>query len=248
MKKLISVLVTILLLTTLCACADSQSGEKSTLIVGTNSEFEPFEFYDEETRSVVGFDMDMAQYIADYMGMQLHIEDMNFNGLCTAVGRGKVDIVIAGMSVDEERLLVVDFSDPYFTSTLSILVNQNSSINSAQDLVGKKVGVQLGTTADIFLSDYVECEVERYNSATEAAMDLANGNIDAVIVDEQPAKKIAANLNLIILEEPLGQEEYAIIIKKGNDELTQKVNEAIAAMKADGTYDKLLEKWGLSAE
>lgn len=250
MKKLISALLTIILVMSLCACAGSQgnSGEKTTLVVGTNSEFEPFEYLDDDTGEVVGFDMDMAQYIADYMGLELVIEDMNFNGLCNAVASGKVDIVIAGMSVDAERQLTVDFSDPYFTTTLSIVVAQESSISCTDDLVGKKVGVQLGTTSDIFLSDYVDCTVLQYNSATEAAMDLANGNIDAVVVDEQPAQKIAAALDLVILDEALGQEEYAIAMKKNSDELAADINAAIAALKADGTYDNLLSKWGLSAE
>ena len=212
------------------------------LIMATNAYFEPYEYY--EGDAVVGIDAEIAQAIADKMGMTLKIEDMEFDSIIAAVNSGKAHIGVAGMTVTEDRLENVDFSDSYTTATQVIIVQEGSEIAGADDLEGKKVGVQLGTTGDIFAADIKDVQLEQYNKGMDAVQALANGMIDAVIIDNEPAKQFVAKAEgLTILEEEFVTEEYAIAVAKGNEELLDDINKALDAIIADGTVKGIVDKY-----
>lgn len=214
-----------------------------TLTMGTNAEFPPYEYY--ENNEIVGIDVDIMQAIADKLGMELKIEDMAFDSIIPAVQSGKADIGAAGMTVTEDRATQVDFSDSYYTGVQVIIVTDDSDITEPDDLKGKKIGVQQGTTGDIYSTDdFGDDNVERFNKGMEAVQALQQGKIDAVIIDNQPAKTfVEENEGLKILETSYVEEDYALAIKKGNDDLVKKVNDAIKELKEDGTFDKIVAKY-----
>ena len=216
------------------------------LTMATNAQFEPYEYYDGD--NVVGIDADIAAAIAEQLGMELKIEDMAFDSIIMAVNSGKADVGIAGMTVTEDRLENVNFSDPYATSSQVIIVTGDSEIGSSDDLSGKKIGVQLGTTGDILADDVEGATVERYNKGFEAVQALSQGKIDAVIIDRQPAQVfVDENEGLKILDEAFAEEEYAIAIAKDNTELLDKVNAALGELKESGKLDEIIGKY-ISAE
>ena len=184
--------------------------------------------------------------------MDLKIEDMAFDSIIPAVQSGKADIGAAGMTVTEDRATQVDFSDSYYTGVQVIIVTDDSDITEPDDLKGKKIGVQQGTTGDIYSTDdFGDDNVERFNKGMEAVQALQQGSkmladpeIDAVIIDNQPAKTfVEENEGLKILETSYVEEDYALAIKKGNDDLVKKVNDAIKELKEDGTFDKIVAKY-----
>ena len=217
------------------------------LIVATNAEFKPYEYI--ENNQIIGIDMDIMQAVCDELGMNLVIENMAFDSILPAIQSGKAAVGAAGMTVTEDRKKNVDFSDSYTTSKQVIIVNDekspvsNNAITSVDDLLGKNIGVQLGTTGDTFATDYEKdgtANLERYTKAADAIQALNQNKIDCVIIDEQPALSfVALNSNLAILEEEFAVEEYALCVKKGNTELLNKINEALKKLKADGTLDKI---------
>lgn len=224
--------------------ADSTKG--GTLIMGTNAEFPPYEYY--EGGEVVGIDAEMAAAVAEKLGMELKIEDMAFDSIIPALSAGKVDIGVAGMTVTEDRLASVNFSDTYATGVQVIIVAEDSEIAKGDDLKGKKVGVQLGTTGDIFASDIEDATIEQYNKGMEAVQALSQGKIDAVIIDNEPAKVFVTEVEgLKIVEEAFAVEDYAIAIAKDNTELLDKVNAALKELKDDGTLQSIIDKY-ISAE
>ena len=242
----IAALVIAVLMMAACFAGCSANSDKK-FVVATNAAFEPFE-YKEDDGSYAGFDMEMAQYIADKLGQELVVEDMEFNSVITAVASGKADVGIACITITDERKKSVSFSDPYYSTSQSIIVAADSDIATVADLKGKKIGVQLGTTGDLFAGDYIEdADIAQYNTGTEAGMDLANGKIDAIVIDGDPAKKIASSLGLKVLPEPLTDEQIGMCVNKGDSALLDQINKAVEDMKADGTYDKLLQKYGLAA-
>ena len=188
---------------------------------------------------------EMGAAIADKLGMDLKIEDMAFDSIIPAVQSGKADIGAAGMTVTEDRATQVDFSDSYYTGVQVIIVTDDSDITEPDDLKGKKIGVQQGTTGDIYSTDdFGDDNVERFNKGMEAVQALQQGKIDAVIIDNQPAKTfVEENEGLKILETSYVEEDYALAIKKGNDDLVKKVNDAIKELKEDGTFDKIVAKY-----
>ena len=217
------------------------------LKMGTNAYFQPYEYYDGD--KIVGIDAEIAQAIAEKLGMELVIEDMEFSSIITAVDTGAVDFGMAGMTVTEERLQSVDFSSSYANGVQSIIVKEDSAIANVDDLYGDgvtyKVGVQLGTTGDIYSSDDFGTErVVQFTTANEAVLSLVAGNLDCVIIDNEPAKALVAeNAGLKILETSYADEDYAICVKKGNTELLDKINVAIDELTADGTIDAIIEKY-----
>ena len=222
--------------------SDSDKGQDK-LVMATNAEFPPYEYYDGD--DIVGIDAEFAAAIADKLGMELSIEDMAFDSIIPAVQSGKADFGAAGMTVTEERESQVDFSDSYYTGRQVIIVtDDNTDITGPDDLSGKKIGVQLGTTGDIYASDdYGDDNVERYNKGVEAVQALQQGKIDAVIIDDQPAQTfVKENEGLKILDTEYVEEDYALCFKKGSD-LVDKVNDAIAELKKDGTFDAIVEKY-----
>ena len=254
MKKLIAAALVGTMVLTMAGCgsktAETTGSEASsdaaggTLVMATNAEFPPYEYYEGE--NVVGIDADIAAAVADKLGMELKIEDMAFDSIIPAVTSGKADIGLAGMTVTEDRLENVDFSDTYATASQMIIVKEDSEIAGPDDLKGVTVGVQLGTTGDIYVSD-LEADgttVERYNKGFEAVQALSQGKIDAVVIDGEPAKTFVSETEgLKILDEAFTVEEYAIAVKKGNTELLDKVNGALETLKDNGTLDEIVAKY-----
>ncbi|MDD3403385.1 MAG: basic amino acid ABC transporter substrate-binding protein [Hespellia sp.] len=254
MKKLLSVVLVAACTLSMAACGSgeskntgSASDDSDTLVMATNAEFPPYEYHDGD--EIVGIDAEFAAAIADKLGKELKIEDMAFDSIIPAVQGGKADFGAAGMTVTDERKTQVDFSDSYYTGRQVIIVAEGSDFATPEDLEGKKIGVQLGTTGDIYASDtpenggYGEENIERFNKGFEAVQSLLQGKIDAVIIDDQPAKAfVAENDGLKILDTEYIEEEYALCFKK-DSKLVAEVNDAIAALKEDGTFDKIVAKY-----
>lgn len=214
-----------------------------TLVMATNAEFPPYEF--REGGEIVGIDVEIAAAIAAHMGMDFEVEDIAFDSIIPSVQSGKADFGAAGMTVTEDRKQSVDFSDSYATATQVIIVkDDNAEISTPDDLEGKTIGVQLGTTGDIYASDIADATVEQYNKGFEAVQSLLQNKIDAVIIDGEPAKVfVEQNEGLKILDEAFTVEEYAICVKKGNTELLENINAAIAELKEDGSLQEIVEKY-----
>ena len=224
--------------------------DDNVIIMGTNAEFEPFE-YRENGMDIVGFDVEIAEKVAEKMGKELVIEDMAFDSLIMALNSDKIDFIAAGMTATDERRTQVDFSESYFHSKQMIIVKaDDTSITTADDLVGKNVGVQLGTTGDLFVSGTEGiASVAQFQTGTQAVMDLKNGKVDAVVIDAEPAKKMTeGQSDLKLLDAPFVEEEYAIAVKKGNDEVLQAINETLTDIQANGTYDEIYAKYFGTAE
>ena len=224
--------------------AESKEAAGGKLVMATNAEFPPYEFYDGD--KIVGIDAEIAQAIANELGMELEIEDIAFDSIIPEIVSGKADMALAGMTVTEDRKASVDFSDTYATASQMIIVKEDSQIAGPDDLKGITVGVQLGTTGDIYVSD-LEADgttVERYNKGFEAVQALSQGKIDAVVIDGEPAKTFVSETEgLKILDEAFTVEEYAIAVKKGNSELLDKINTALESLKDNGTLDEIVAKY-----
>jgi len=253
-KKLLGLLVfSIIMASVFAGCGtkdDTGAGEnkdttenadatQSKLIVGTEAGFAPYEYM--EGNEVVGIDMDIAKAIADSMGRELEIKNMAFDGALLAVQNGTIDFVAAGVSVDEERQKVMDFSTDYVNSTEVVVVNKEKPmVASVEDLVGKVVGVQLGNIADFYVEENIETkEIKRYTKFAQAAEDLKNGKIDCIVMDKFPAEDmVASNPELSILDGTLFEDKYAIAIKKGNTELLDQINTVIEQLKDEGKIEE----------
>ena len=251
-KKLLSLVLVAAMALSVVACggkkeaAEAPAAEKEVLVMATNAEFPPYEFY--EGQEIVGIDAEIAAAIAEKLGCELKIEDMAFDSIIAAVDSGKADFGLAGMTVTEDRLASVNFSDTYATATQVVIVTEDSEITGVADLDGKTIGVQLGTTGDIYAGDIADATIERYNKGFEAVQALTQGKIDAVIIDNEPAKVfVAENEGTKILEEDFAVEEYAAAIAKDNTELLEKVNTALAELTEDGTLQAIVDKY-ISAE
>lgn len=218
------------------------AGTKETLVMATNAEFPPYEYHDGD--DIIGIDADIAAAVAEEMDMELKIEDMAFDSIITAVSTGKADLGLAGMTKTPDREENVNFSDTYATATQVIIVKEESTIAGPDDLSGKKIGVQLGTTGDLYVDDIEDAEVERYNKGFEAVQALLQDKIDAVVIDGEPAKVfVSENEGLKILDEAFTEEEYAIAIAKENEDLLEKVNTALANLKESGKLDEIVAKY-----
>lgn len=222
--------------------------EDGKLIMATNAEFPPYEFYDGE--KVVGIDAEVAALIAEKLGLTLEIKDVDFDSIIPGVQQGKYDMGMAGMTVSEERQKKVNFSSSYAKGVQVVIVPENTDIKSLDDITGKKIGVQQGTTGDIYASDtpenggYGEDAVVRYQNGALAVEGLKGGKVDCVIIDNEPAKAyVAANEGLAILETEYANEDYAICFAKDNDALQKAVNDALEALIADGSVQKVVDKY-----
>lgn len=247
-KKLLSMaLVAMMVATMFTACGKKESTGMTVtdgvLTMATNAYFPPYEYY--EGDQVVGIDADIAQAIADKLGLELQIEDMEFDAIITAVQTGKADMGLAGMTVTEEREQSVNFSDSYATGIQAVIVTEDSDIATVDDLAGKKIGVQLTTTGDIYSKDdFGEENVEEYNKGADAVMALTQGKVDAVIIDKEPAKNfVEANEGLKLLDTEYVTEDYAAALNKDNTELLDAVNGALAELKEDGTLQSIIDKY-----
>ncbi len=234
------------------------TGEKDVWVIGTNAEFPPFEYVGDDGQPD-GFDIALIKAIGEKMGMEVEIQNMEFASLVAAIGT-KIDASIAGMTVTEERQQAVDFSDNYYEAVQYVVVAADSDLAAAAaagtataaDLENKKIGVQLGTTGNFIADEIVGAEVSAYNKAVDAVNDLINGRVELVIIDKNPAEvfnsKFEGQLALIegsvFAFEP---EFYAIALPKGSD-MVEKVNAALAELKADGTFDALVAEYIEGAE
>lgn len=253
MKKFLAVLLAALMICiSFVACSSEKKSDdtntdtdtQETLTMATNAEFPPYEY--KEGDNVVGIDAEVAQAIADKLGMKLEIVDTKFDAIIPGVQSGKYDMGMAGMTVTPEREQSVAFSDSYATGIQSIIVKQGSAIKSVDDLSEKtKIGVQLGTTGDIYAKDdFGDEAVQEYDKGADAVQALIAGKIDCVIIDNEPAKSfVAANEGLEILKTSYAEEDYAICFKKDNTELQTKVNDALKELIADGTVQKIVDKY-----
>lgn len=251
--KAVSVVLAVGMTLSLAACskvksvADIQNSGK--LVMATNAEFEPFEYHD--GNEIVGIDIEISQKIAEKLGVELEITDLQFDALIPALQGGKADIVAAGMTADEDRKKNVDFSDSYYDASQVIIVGVDSEIAGPEDLEGKTVGVQQGTTGDKYCtnedgeSEYTVGEVKRYSKGMEAVSDLMAGRVDAVIIDGFPAEKfVEKNPDAIkVLDSVLTEEEYAIAVPKGSTELLEKVNEVLKEMKESGELEEIVNQY-----
>ena len=223
--------------------AEIKTVEPGVLTMGTNAAFPPYEYKEGDT--IVGIDPDIAQALADKLGLQLEIVDMDFSSLITSIQSGKIDISLAGMTVTEERKQNVDFTDSYATGVQSIIVKEGSDIKSADDLEGKLIGVQEGTTGHLYCSDdYGEENVIAYTNGATAVQALLQDKVDCVVIDQQPAKAfVEANDGLKILDTAYTTEDYAIAVSKDNPELTAALNKALQELKDDGTIQGIIDKY-----
>ncbi len=274
MKKWLSVVMTVVLvLTCMTAFVGCGAKEHNTLVMATNAAFPPYEF--KEGDKIVGIDAEIAEAIAEKIGMELVIEDVDFGAVLTGVAEGKYDMGLAGITVTEDRKKTMDFSDTYATGIQVIIVNDGSTIVDLDSLFvfdeegnptalknpDIKVGVQENTTGDIYSSSAVDGwgfndlnedesvktdRVVRFKTGAEAVSALKTGKVDCVIIDNEPAKSfVEANEGIHILEgdNEYAVEDYAICVKKGNSELLNKINTALAELKADGTVDKITNNY-----
>ncbi len=241
MKKILSIVLVVLIAV---ACFAGCGAKEDKLVMGTNAAFPPYEFVDDNGK-IVGIDAEIAAAIAEKLGMELEIKDMEFDSLLTAVESGAIDFALAGMTVNEERLLSVDFSETYATGVQVVIVKEDSDIATIDDLADKMIGVQSGTTGDIYCTDdFGQDHVKQYNNGALAVAALMNGQVDCVVIDNEPAKNfVKANEGLKILETEYAVEDYAAAISKDNTELKEKFNKALAELKADGTVAKIIAKY-----
>ena len=224
--------------------------EEGKLTMSTNAAFPPYEMLADDG-SFEGIDVEVAAAIAKKLGLELVVDDMGFDAALTAVQTGKSDIAMAGITVTDERKEVMDFSDSYATGIQVVIVKEGSPIETVDDLANAQmIGCQKATTGYIYCSDtpenggYGEDHVTAYETGALAVMALVNGQIDAVVIDNEPAKSyVAANEGLKILDTEFAVEDYAIAVGKGNSELLDAVNKAMAELKADGTFQSIVDNY-----
>lgn len=226
------------------AASEIKTAQEGKLIMVTNAEFPPYEYYD--GGEIVGIDAEIAKAIADELGLELEIEDIAFDSIIPELTSGKADFAMAGMTVDETRAKSVDFSDTYAKASQKIIVTEDSEIAVPDDLKGKIVGVQQGTTGDIYVTD-LEADgttTERFNKGFEAVQALSQGKIDAVVIDEQPAQVFVEQTEgLKVLDESFTEEEYAAAVNKGNTALLDAINAALADLEESGKLDEIVAKY-----
>ena len=272
MKKMIAMLLTAVIAMSVIACGGSsaapaaQSGAAAeegaeegaasealadgVLIVGTNAEFPPFEYVGDDGEPD-GFDIALIKAIGEKLGVEVEVQNMEFSSLVESIG-SKIDLAIAGMTVTEERKQSVDFSDSYYDAVQYVILPKGSAIATYDDLKGKKLGCQLGTTGMYLIDDIIAEEASTtsspYNKAVDAVNDLRNGKLDAVIIDKNPAEvfqgQFADEIDIVDgAQFGFEVEQYAIAMPKGDAALVDAVNQALADLKADGTFDELVKKY-----
>lgn len=273
MKKFLSILMAaamVLSLFALTACggeptapaeegAETSTTELTTVTEGkltmsTNAQFPPYEMVADDG-SFEGIDVEVAQAIAEKLGLELQVDDMDFDSALLAAQQGKSDMVMAGVTVNPERQQVMDFSDSYANGVQSIIVTEDSAIATVNDLANaSKIGTQRGTTGYLYCSDtpenggYGEDHVTAYDDGATAVQALLNGQVDAVVIDNAPAQEyVKANPGLKILDTEFTNEDYAIGVAKGNTALLEAINGALKELIADGTVQSIIDKY-ISAE
>lgn len=255
MKRIIALLLAAIMVFALVSCGSkTKTVEDGKLIMATNAQFPPYEFYD--GNAIVGIDAEIAGAIAQKLGLELVIEDMEFDSIIEAVKSGKADIGMAGMTVTDERKEVVNFTATYATGVQVVIVTEDSAITSVDDLfadgANHVVGVQRNTTGDIYCSGDIEDAglgtIDRYSKGADAVQALLTGKVDCVVIDNEPAKAfVAETAGLKILETEYVTEDYAGAMSKSNEKLYEAVDKALQELIADGTVQSIVDKY-ISAE
>ena len=255
MKKIIALMLALVLVLALVACGSQSSGEFKTatdgvLTMATNAAFPPYEFI--EGGEIVGIDAEIASAIAEKLGLELQIDDMEFDSIIESVKGGKADIGLAGMTVTPERQEVINFTASYATGVQVVIVTEDSAIASVDDLFAEGamhvIGVQRNTTGDLYstwdLEDAGLASIDRYSKGADAVQALITGKVDCVVIDNEPAKAfVEANEGLKILDTAYAVEDYAAAMNKDNTELYEAVNKALEELIADGTVKSIVEKY-----
>lgn len=253
-KKIIalSVLILFVLAVGLTGCGQqtakpAEPAKAKVLKAGADAAFAPFEFQDEKTKEYTGFDIDLIKALGKQMGVEVEVQNINFDGLIPALEAGNIDVLISGMTITEERTKKVNFSKPYYRSGLSMVVkSDNNTLKSFKDLEGKNIAVQIGTTGANEAKKIKDAKVREFNNAPEAFMELKAGGVDAVVndlpVNEYYIAKTGSK-DAKIVGEPLNAEEYGIATAKKNTELAEKINKALEEIKKNGEYEKIYMKW-----
>ena len=237
-KKIITSLIIIVSIFFMTGCTKNEN----ELVLVTEAGFAPYEYY--EDGEIVGVDIDIAKEIAKELGKELVIKDVSFDFVINEVKSGKADFAAAGISITPERAEEVDFTMEYTTSNQVVVVKKDSSIKNFDDIKNKKIAVQLGTVADLYVEEnYKKATVVSHKKYLSAVEDVKTGKADCIVMDELPAKAIVAeNDNLKILDGILFQDKYGMIVKKGNDELKDQINKVLERMVNDGTISDLVLK------
>lgn len=226
--------------------AESPALEDGVLNVGTNAEFPPFEYVGDDGEPD-GFDIALIKAIGEKLGVEIQVDNMEFASLVSSIGN-KIDVSIAGMTVTDERKQTVDFSDSYYTAVQYVILPEGSEIAAADDLKGKSIGVQLGTTGDFIAEEIEDATVSQYNKAVDAVNDLVNGRLDCVIIDKNPALVFESKFEGKVTAVDGAQfdfeaEDYAIAMPKGDTVLADKINAALKELIEDGTFDSLVSQY-----
>ena len=252
MKKMIALVLSLLMIACLFAGCNNagKTANEGKLTMATNAAFPPYEYV--EGGKIVGIDAEIAKAIADKLGLELQIDDMEFDSIIEAVKGGKADVGLAGMTVTDERKEEVNFTVSYATGIQVIIVKNDSKITKADDLFAEganhTIGVQRNTTGDIYTTGDIEKKglgkIERYSKGADAIAALNTGKVDCGVIDSEPAKAfVKENTGLKILETEYIEEQYAIAMSKDNPELFEKVNKALQELIADGTVQKIIDKY-----
>ena len=250
MKKLFAVLLSAMLLLAMAACGEQpqtpdDTQEPAVLHMATEGTFPPYEYYD--NGQLVGIDIEVAGAIAEKLGMKLETTDIAFESIIPGVQAGKYDIGMAGVTVSEDRLQQVNFSDSYATGVQVVIVKEGGKVQSLDDMADAIIGTQSGTTGFIYASeDFGDDHVKSFTKTTDAVEALKNGQVDCVLLDNEPAKALVAanpDAGLSILDTAYANEDYAIAINKQNTDLLNQINAALAELKADGTLQSIIDKY-----
>ncbi len=262
-KKLMAAMLAVLMLVTFTACGEKPATEptgddntdtdtaanlnlqtEGVLVMGTNAEFPPFEY--EEGGEVVGLDAEMMQEVAERIGVELEIKNMAFDSLPEALNAKEIDCIAAGLTVNPDREEVMSFTEGYYTASQTIIVKKDSDIASAEALTDKKIGCQSGTTGQWTAEEYTDvANIVPFANGALAVEALINNQVDAVIIDNNPAKEYGTQYNeqVTLIEDQFEAETYAVAVAKENTNLCKAIDDAIKAMKADGTFDTIVDKY-----
>ena len=245
-SKILAVLMcAVMLMGVLAGCGGKKDEGGKKLVMATNAAFPPYEFYDGGV--AVGIDVDIMKAVAEKLGRELEVADMEFGSIITAVATGKADVGAAAITKTEDRLKSVNFTSTYATGIQSVIVKDGGSIKSLDDLKGEdvKIGVQQDTTGDIYATgEFGDDHMIRYNKGADAVQALSTGKCTAVIIDNGPAKVfVETNEGLVLLDTPYAEEEYSFEISYDNQELYDQVNKALEELIADGTVQSIIDKY-----
>jgi polar amino acid transport system substrate-binding protein len=260
-KLVLTLVLVFCIVLTLAACGKTENqaqtnqtqGEQSKEVVykvGTEPTFPPFEILDPKTNEITGFDIELIKAIAEESGIKLEIQNLGFDGLIPALQSGTIDIIASGMSITDKRKEQIDFTNPYINSFLALAVTKaNDSTKSLDDLKGKKIGVQIGTTgynkADELKKSGIIKDIRTYNTVDVVMAELAKGTIDAVINDGPVTQEFIAKGHdeVKIVGDPIDSEQYGFAVAKGKGELLQKLNDGLKKVIEKGKYAQLLKKY-----